>query len=246
MPDTPPQTILIDVSLPDAAALSDELIALMESLHVVLIGWFEVPEQTTAAQAHDQFGDEMNERLETLANVLREAGAVVETQLVFTGDPIETMERISAETDSDAVLIPYAHDRVQSVLVPLRDPRHASRISAFLSHLVETDTASFTLFHVIEDEDEPDVLSPVTDQLIEIGLDASTITQRVVAADDPASAILEAAQDHDLVVMGESKPTVRDVLFGTISERIAREANIPVIMVRARTKASDTSSVSDA
>lgn len=238
MPHTAPQTILIDVSLPEADALSDALIARMGSLHVVLVGWFEVPEQTPAAQAQDQFGDEMRERLNTLAGVLREAGATVETQLVFTGDPLDTMERISAETDSDAVLIPSAHPRADSVLVPLRDPRHARRIATLLDHLVETGATSFTLLHVREDEDEPDVLAPMADQLVSIGLARSAITQRVVEADDPASAILEAAHNHDLVVMGESKPAARDVLFGTVPERIAREASIPVIMMRTHSKAS--------
>jgi len=238
MPNTAPQTILIDVSLPEANALSDALIARLGSLHVVLVGWFEVPEQTPAAQAQDQFGDEMRARLNTLADVLREAGATVETQLVFTGDPLDTMERISAETDSDAVLIPSAHSQADNVLVPLRDPRHAHRIATLLDHLVETGAASFTLLHVREDEDEPDVLAPMADQLVSIGLDRSAITQHVVEADDPASAILEAAHNHDLVVMGESKPAARDVLFGTVPERIARDASIPVIMMRTHSKAS--------
>ncbi|MES3630040.1 MAG: universal stress protein [Longimonas sp.] len=236
--DFTPQTILIDVSLPEAAALSDELIALLGSLHVVLVGWFEVPEQTSAAQANDQFGREMNERLDVLAGVLREAGAAVETRLVFTGNPLDTMERISAEVDSDAVLIPYAHDRVEKVLVPLRDARHADRIATFVNHLVQTDTASFTLLHVREEgETDADVLTPVAESLTTIGMDSSVIEKRLVDANDPAAAILDAAHDHDLVVMGESEPAARDILFGTVPERIARNANIPVIMVRTHSKA---------
>lgn len=50
--------------------------------------------------------------------------------------------------------------------------------------------------------------------------DAITIDQR--AADDPAQPIREQAQQHDLVVMGASKPSAQDVLFGTIPNVLSR------------------------
>ena len=61
--------------------------------------------------------------------------------------------------------------------------------------------------------------------------DAITIDQR--AADDPAKPMLEQAQQHDLVV-GASKPSAQDVLFGTIPEHIVSNASVPVMVVTTR------------
>ena len=53
--DAYPSSILVDVELPAPTPLPAELVAVLASLRVVLVGWYPVPEQTTPAQARDQF-----------------------------------------------------------------------------------------------------------------------------------------------------------------------------------------------
>jgi len=53
-----------------------------------------------------------------------------------------------------------------------------------------------------------------------------------VGTNDPAQSIIDACSDHDLVVLGETEPTIRKNLFGSVPERIANEAEVPVIVVR--------------
>jgi nucleotide-binding universal stress UspA family protein len=48
----------------------------------------------------------------------------------------------------------------------------------------------------------------------------------------PTDAILEAAADHDLLVIGESRPSIRKLIFRDRAERIARRSIDPVIVVR--------------
>lgn len=56
----------------------------------------------------------------------------------------------------------------------------------------------------------------------------------VIADASPADAILEAARDHDLIVMGtHGRRGPARWWAGSVAERVAREAHIPVLVVRA-------------
>jgi hypothetical protein len=76
MMDLPPapSSILVDLELPEPAPLPSALIRVLSSLRVVLLGWFSVPEQTSPAQARDQFGAEAEETLDAAARRFENAG----------------------------------------------------------------------------------------------------------------------------------------------------------------------------
>ena len=234
---SPPSSILVDVELPDPEPLSPTLIEVLSPLRVVLLGWFAVPEQTSPAQARDQFGDEAQDTLDAIAQRFEEAGAEGTTRLVFTGDELDTISRISVEEDCDAVLIPGAMDALRRVLVPLRGLENARRIAPFVADLCRDATATVTLLHVVEDEEtkassRETVLTPAADRMRDRGLDTSLLELDAVAAADPADAIVDRAEAYDLVVLGETEPSVREILFGTVPERIVTTTDVPVIVVR--------------
>ena len=231
--------LLIDVELPAPDPVPAPLVHLMKALDVVLVGWYAVPEQTSPEQARDQFEDEARAALDAVADDFRGAGATVYPHLVFTGDELDTIERISAEQDCDAVLIPHPLAKLERILVPLRGLHNAPRIARFVADLVQDGTTDVTLLHVLEEEEERDavqhnVLDVVARMVAEEGIDAGLVRLRVDVADDPGEAIIDAAHDYDVVVIGETEPSVRSVIFGSVPEQIAREASIPVIVVRRR------------
>lgn len=236
-----PLVLLVDIALPEAEGVGAAFIKRLDGFHVVLVGWFEVPEQTTAAQARDQFNDEMEEALQAVADRMREAGAAVETRLVFTGDRLQTMERLSSEIDSDAMLLARPHEAIERILVTLRGWPHAERIAQVVARLIGGDAATVRLLRVqAADEKEGGVLSFVANKLAEAGVAEDAIAIEQLVADDPAQAILEQARRHDLVVMGASEPSRHDVWFGAIPERIATNASVPVMVVRARQDTAST------
>lgn len=229
--------LLIDVELPEPVPIADPLVALMSSLQVVLVGWYAVPEQTSPEQARDQFEAEARTALETVADPFRAAGATVHAHLVFTGDELATIERISAEQDCDAVLIPRPLTRLERILVPLRGLRNARRIAGFVADLVQDGTTDVTLLHVLEEDEEArtvqaNVLDAVAAMMADEGIDAGLVRLRVEVAEDPGEAIIEIARAYDVVVIGETEPSVREVIFGSVPEQIAHEASVPVMVVR--------------
>jgi len=192
---------------------------------VVLLGWFAVPEQTSPAQARDQFGKKTQDTLDAIARRFEDVGTEVTTRLVFTSDKLDTLTRISTEEDCDAVLIPGAMDELRRVLVPLRSLKPLPQIAPFVTGLCQDVTATVILLHIVEDEEtkassRETVLKPAADWMRDRGLDTGLLELDAVAADDPADAIVDRAGAYDLVVLGETEPSVRDILFGTVQERI--------------------------
>ena len=239
MMDSPsaPSSILINLKLPEPEPLPLGLIRVLSSLRVVLLGWLAVPEQTSPAQARDQLGAEAEDTLEEVTHRFEDAGAEVTTRLVFTGDELDTISRVSVEESCDAVLIPGPVEQLRRVLVPLRGIQNVREIAPFVADLCQDGTARVTLLHVLEGDEttaasREDVLEPAAEVMLEYGLKADLFELDSVTADDPADAILGQAVEHDLVVLGETKPSVRDILFGTVPEQVVTSTDTPVIIVR--------------
>jgi len=234
-----PSSILVDVELPEPEPLAPGLVETLSSLRVVLLGWYAVPEQTSPAQARDQFGDEARTALAAIARDFEAAGAEVTPRLVFTSDKFASLGRISTEENCDAVLIPTPmnRDHLRRVLVPLRGLHNARRIAPFVADLIQDHTTDVTLLHILEEDETEDasledVLDPAAAMMKEHGIDAGLLRVDARAADDPADTIIEQSSEYDLVVLGETKPSIRDILFGTVPEQIAKKAQVPVIVVR--------------
>ena len=181
-----------------------------------------------------------NARAAALRARFEAAGAeAVTSRLVFTGDKFDTFTRISSEEGCDAVLIPGPIDHLRRLLVPIRGLHNARHIIPFIADLVEGSggTTDVTLLHVLEEGEaeagaQEDILGPVVEQLAAYGVDTELVERRVVATDDPADTIVDEAGHYDLVVLGETQPSVRSILFGTIPEQIVRAVDVPVVVVR--------------
>jgi nucleotide-binding universal stress UspA family protein len=232
-----PSSILVDLALPDPAPPHTDLVELLASLRVVLVGWYWVPEQTSPEQAREQFEEEATAALNAVAAPFRSAGADVETRLVFTGNELDTISRISTEEQVDAVLIAGPLDRLKHILVPLRGQHNANRIATFVADLVKNPDAEVTLLHVLEEDETEasvrrDVLEPIAALMTDRGIEAEAIYFDVVSSASPGDTIVEQSANFDLVVLGETKPTIRDILFGSVPEQIAQYAHVPVLIVR--------------
>jgi len=229
-------TVLVPLELPDPVALSPTLVADLASLRVVLLGHYTLPEQTPAAAATEQFGDEARATLEAVAADFEAAGAEVETRLVFGKDHADAVEQVMTETDCVAELLPAPTERIERVLVPLPDVAEFARLPRFVRLLAEDTTHTVTLFHVVEgDEDRARgeaVVAETREGMIEAGFDPATLDTRVVEGEDHDDEILRVAPEYDAVVMYEAQSRLGDRIFGTLPRRIADETDDPVIVVR--------------
>lgn len=234
--------ILVPFEMPDADPVSPVLVEDLASMEIVVLGHYGLPEQAPPDHARAQFKDAADAELEALARPFREAGASVTTRLVFGKDRAKTIDRIALEENCDAELDPAPTDGITRILVPLRDTENLDRIADFVGALYEDQPWEVTLFHVVEGtpstgsgltrDDVETMLEDARDQLIDQGYDPDSVSVAVEDAEGHDEAILAAAADYDAVVMGEADPTIRERIFGTLSDAIARETGIPVLIVR--------------
>ena len=201
---------------------------------LVLLGYPVLPDQTPVGQARMGFEEQAQSKLADLAGAF-EQGASVETRLVFIHEADKTVRRVAAETDSTAVLLPNPTSAVERILAAVRGAVPVERITTLGAALAGGDV-ELTVFHVGADPAAQDVgrqlLRAAADLLVDAGVGPDSIRQESVVSDAPIRAIAERAGDYDLVVMGESDPTLLERIFGAETEQVAALSVEPVLVVR--------------
>ncbi|WP_435348851.1 universal stress protein [Haloarchaeobius sp. HRN-SO-5] len=236
-PRSDDMTVLVPIRILEGEQVPAALIDVLASLPVVLLGYHVIPEQTAPEQARTQFGEQARAELDDVATVFRDAGGTVETRLVFTRDPTQTFERVAVDEQADAILLLNPAPAVDRILVALSEGINTERITALAATLVADSDVTVTLFHAAASEEEhergSDLLDEATDLLVEKGVPAATIDREVVVSETPIEAIIDVGSvDTDLVLLGESRPSVRELVFGEPSERIAESTLAPILVVR--------------
>ncbi|MFC6825788.1 universal stress protein [Halopelagius fulvigenes] len=232
----PDWTVLVPLEVLEGEAVPDTVVELLSTLSVVVLGYHVLPEQTPPGQARMQFEDRAQSILDDVASDFREAGSACETRLVFTHDEEQTMNRVADETGCGAILVPNPSSRVERVLVPLRGEVDVARVTSFVASMLGGRDVGVTLYHVADDEaSEPagrSMVEGAATRLRERGVPSAGIETEVAVSGAPVRTIAAAAADHDVVVMGESEPSLRSFLFGETAEQVAAQSFGPVVVVR--------------
>jgi hypothetical protein len=234
MTDRP--SILVPIRVLEGESVPDGVPELLANAHVVLLGYHVIPEQTAPGQARLQFEDRASERLEDYERLFADAGATVERRLVFTHNGQKTIDRMTAEHDCMAVLVPNAIGPVEDVLVAVRGAVGIDRLARVVAGVFTDTGASVTLYHVAQaaetDEDAETLLDGLADRLGTLGLDTATIEMRIDREQGALDAVIETADEFDTVVMGESDPSLETFVFGLPAEKVAKRFLGPVFVVQ--------------
>jgi len=229
-------SVLVPLRVLEGESIPEGVPDLLADAHVVLLGYHVLPEQTAPGQARMQFEDRAMERLDEYERMFEEAGATVERRLVFTHDGGKTIDRTTTEHDCLAALVPNATGQVEDVLVAVRGAVGIDRLARVVAGLFGGTDASVTLYHVAgpdeTDEDVGTLLDGMVSRLEALGMDASTIETRVERDRGPLDAITDAADAFDVVVMGESDPSLTTFVFGMPADQVADRFLGPVLVVQ--------------
>jgi nucleotide-binding universal stress UspA family protein len=229
-------TILVPVDVSTAEPPALEVIDHLGEVEVVLLGYFPVPDQAEPALVRDQHGAEAAARLDAVA---AEHGRPTDT-LVFTHDREATIDRIADEYDCDAVLTSGGSaDRaagVERVLVPLRGDVNLDRILTVVADLLLAGEETATLFHAVPaDADSSQgelLLEGAADRLVERGVDRDRIDWQLSEGGDASDDIAALGAEYDLVVLGETEPSLVDRIIGGLLGDIVDALETPALIVR--------------
>lgn len=229
-------TILVPFDASDPDPPSPSLVELLGAHRVVALGYWPVPDQSSTDQLRTEYGDEAERVTDEVAARFAAGGAGADAVVAFTHDRSETISRVAAARDADAVLTPGAIEGdVERVLAPIRGEGNLERIVSFLEALLRGSDAALTLLNVPEDDGDDRgefLLRGVRDRLVADGIDADRVGWRREPAASAGDAIVDAAADHDVVVVGETEPSLRERLLGDVSDRVIEATPRPVLVVR--------------
>ncbi|MFC5367947.1 hypothetical protein [Salinirubrum litoreum] len=228
-------TILVPVDVSTAESPALDVIDHLGTVEVVLLGYFPVPDQAEPAMVRDQHGAEAAARLDAVA---ADHGGLAET-LVFTHDREATIDRIADEYDCDAVLTGGSTGQsagVERVLVPLRGDVNLDRILAVVADLLLAGEETATLFHAVPADGDPTqgelLLAGAVDRLVEYGVDRDRVDWRLSEGEDPSADIVALGAEYDLVVLGETEPSLVDRIIGSFLGGVVDALETPALVVR--------------
>lgn len=229
-------TVLVPVDVSTDERPDPELLELLQPATVVLLGWYPVSNQVTLDTVREEKEADAIERIESIAAEFPD-DTDVETLVVFTRDRSETVDRVAEDTDAAVVVIPRDVRVVERVLVPIRGDLNLDGILAVAAALLEESEASVTLFHATPpDEDDRSVgqtlLEGAASRLVDAGVDGDRIDTSIIESDSPVEDILDAAQNHDVLIMGESEPSLIEQILGDVPTQVIEGSERPVLVVR--------------
>lgn len=232
MPPIGDLTILVPLDISEADPPPLEVLDLLRPFEVVLLGYFPVPDQAEPALIKHEYEAEAAARLDGLSEGRGEMTEV----LVFTHDREATIDRVAAEYDCDAVLTVGKATEINRILVPVRGDANLERIVSVAAGLLDGSDATLTLFHSVDDDTEPTqgefLLRGTVERLTEYGIDEERIDRQLSEDGDFHSNILGLVDAYDLILLGESEPSLRERIIGDVLSRIIDDIEIPALIVR--------------
>lgn len=218
--------------------VSPSIVESLAPTQVVVLGYWPVPDQSVPRQLRDHFEDEAQATLRSQAQALRGLGAEVVTELSFTRDRNHVIDTVANRYDCTSVLFPGTTRTTppDSVLVLLRSDASVDRIVSTVGPLFADSDVEVELFHALEGDDDVDaieyMLHGVADRLVDRGVDADRIRWEQSEPGPRVDSIVSEVANHDLVVLGETEPSVRQRLFGPVQSGIADRTDRPSLTVR--------------
>ncbi len=232
---SPTQKVLVPFELPDAEPVPPVLVDILATMEVVALGHYGLPEQTPPSVGRDQFEADAAAELDDLARPFGDGGIPVTTRLVFGKAREKTIDRVAIEEDCDVILTPGRAEAVERVAVPLRGEENIDRIIPFVGDLLSATDASVTLFHTSEAADRlpgEKILADATERLAATGIASDRISQQLSEDQDVSRSIVELGNQFDVLVLGETEPSLRNRILGTVPAQVTADTEDPAFVVR--------------
>lgn len=229
-------TVLLPVDVNEPASPPGGLIDLLGPHRVVVLGYGTVPDQTPTEQYEAEFGDAARERIGAVVDEFEGENDIIST-VVFTRDRSQTVDRVAEEYGADAVVTPGEIDgELDEILVPIKGDLNIVRLVEFTGRLLTNSEASVTVFHVADsdaDEERAEfLLRGACDKLREYGVDPDRVGWKQERSGSAAKTIAATAEEYDLLVIGESEPSLRQRILGGVTGRVSDRTSRPTLVVR--------------
>jgi APA family basic amino acid/polyamine antiporter len=243
--------LLISIGAGIARAQNSEVIA----LHVI-----NIPQQTFL-ETGSQFIIESEPIFEKAISVGNKVGVPVRKKIVASHDIPQAILDVSRSGKSNLILLgaterllhgkinqsipdivmnsancdvgiifPKDFKKIENILVPLGVGEHAHRVE-IADNLRKFFNAKMTIYTAVSDNESIPLAKKKQEEAMEqLGKEVESVIEVAGSIDD---AILIKSMDYDLTIIGPSTEWIlRDVLFGSLPEKIIKESNSSVLILK--------------
>lgn len=230
-------TVLVFVEFPNPEFPTSGFLNNLAYPDAELVGFYHLDDEDSVQEVRAEYEEEFTAELQKQAERFEQRGVRTEYELIFDHDRVETRQRVARRDDVDAVLLPERANTLGKILIGCRHTRE-EKVAKLLNIVDRDDLISIDLIH-IADPDDPEgevegerALQEMTSILTDEEIPPLHINQELRKGTDVAFELSQAARNYDLVVLGETKQSVGDAVFGPVGEYIVEEQEVPVLIVR--------------
>jgi amino acid transporter/nucleotide-binding universal stress UspA family protein len=149
----------------------------------------------------------------------------------------EVTDKVVRHVPCDLITVKLQGDRpLRRMLIPTAGGPHATLAAEFVGMYHDAYGCDVNCCYVISpgaDEHTREQAMQWMHKTVRLTGLSGKVTMRLVEGKKVATALIKAAADYDLIVLGASKEGVfSSVLFGEIPEKVARYSPVPVMIVR--------------
>jgi len=232
--------IILPVELSKSDLPPYELIRAFDRLKLFLLGYEIVPEQTAPEQSREETGAEMTEALRKYTDLLEEFGIDVKSELNYTPDLTQTLDRYIREKHSHAMLIPGKISSLKRLLVPIYNQDQVNvRMATILRNLAHSSRLPITIIILGDSVDFNSIQYQSVEQLVMAGLKRRQIRITKVEITNLVKVISKIAGDEDLLVLVESESDEKHTFFKSSTDKIRESVTCPTLIIFRKKQSSD-------
>lgn len=235
--------LLLPVSLSQERSLPLAILKKFTDLEVLLLGYRELPEQTTPGQFEEEKGEECREQMEKVKNELEDEKFNVKTDLVFTNTISRAIDNAITKYNCQAMLIVKPIHELNRLLVPVYNLNQITkRFATVIYELTSASNLPAVLLFLGGPEDSEDsedkentdkstLEKEALSRLKRAGVPDNQISTGFVSADTISEAVKEKSESDDLVVLVEGNAKERKSFINKIWNEICEKSNCPFLVV---------------
>ncbi|MDP2216491.1 MAG: amino acid permease [Methanolobus sp.] len=178
-----------------------------------------------------------------IANSINEQAEIENVDTIIMGWHESRFQYFLGEVASDVLasskkqillLKGYLPDRISTILVAYNGKENSVQGLHLARKLAANTGAQIVIITVISPDEEQERKEEITAKISELAAEEDIIPLecRVLERYSVEDAILEAAEDSDVTIIGDSSQRFKVSLIGTMSHRIARHSKKPVLIVK--------------
>ncbi|MGM0746224.1 MAG: hypothetical protein ACQETF_13015, partial [Bacteroidota bacterium] len=220
---------------PDPEEPPYALFKAFKNLNLFILGYRISPEQTHPEQSEKEFDEDTQEKFKNYLDNLSFSSIDTESQLEYTANYPDLLEKYLDEEEVHALLIPKPMKELNRILVPIyRADQVNLRLSTILRELSDYSGTAISLFFVVQEESEDSISELKTKafkSLLQAGIDKSDIKSNSIEVENVEEAILQISEKDDLIVMSESQDDEREKWFSSIHERVRKNIESSLLLI---------------